>query len=68
LQALRVVASAAGMQPDVVAGELARQRAMVAIVLAVLGRREEEARFRLAGFTQERNKAGEKADFVVNII
>jgi hypothetical protein len=68
LQTLRIVASAAGMRPYVIAGELARQRAMVAIVWAVLGRGEEIARFRLAGFTQERNKAGEKADFVVNII
>jgi hypothetical protein len=51
------------MRPDVVAGELARQRAIVAIVGAVGGRREQPAAFGLAGFPQDSNKGRKKLIF-----
>jgi len=41
---------------------------MLAIVGAILRRREEEAGFRGTGFTQETNRAEIQPYFVVNII
>ena len=58
------VALAASVRPDVIAREFAGERAAIAIVRAVGGRREEVAGFWLrAGEGQAK-----ETDFVVNII